>query len=81
MSNAQAEMDTAIAAWLHSHKAYTTYLADTEALFRIFASAWRGSPRALSEAFTTFCEALLTKNGYSQAKVKGFYSGRQPNAN
>jgi hypothetical protein len=52
-------------------------LADTEALFEIFASAWRGSPRALSEAFTTFCDALLTKYGYSPSEVCVLHPRRQ----
>lgn len=80
MREAQAEMDKAVAAWLESHRAYTRYLADTEALFEIFASAWQGSPRALAEAFTSYREALLTENGYSRSEVRDFYPCRQPNA-
>lgn len=73
-------MDKAVASWLESHKAYTRYLADTEALFGIFAACWRGSPRALAEAFTNYREALLAEYGNDRSEVRDFYPRRQPNA-
>jgi hypothetical protein len=81
MRQAQAEMDKAVASWLESHRAYTKYLADTEVLFELFASAWRGSPRGLAEAFASYREALLAVNGYSHSEIRDFYPRRQPNAN
>lgn len=48
MAYTPAEMDEAVEAWLESHRAYAKYVADTEALFTIFVSAWRGSSMLLS---------------------------------
>lgn len=59
MAYTPAALDEAVVVWLESHKAFTKYLVDTEDLFNVFASGWRDSPRALAEAFTAFCEAML----------------------
>jgi hypothetical protein len=81
MRQVQAEMDKAVAAWLESHKAYKKYVDDTQALFEIFSSGWRGPQRGLSEAFDCYCEALLVESGFSRSEVREFYPHPKPNAN
>jgi hypothetical protein len=72
-------MTEAVAAWLESHKAYQRFLTDSQALFEIFASTWRGPQRGLSEAFDCYCEALLVESGLSHSEVRAFYPRRTPN--
>ena len=80
MGQSQDDMNMAVAAWLESHKAYKKFLADTEALFLLFATTWQGHPRGLTEAFESYREALLTENGYSHSEVREVYPSRKPNA-
>jgi hypothetical protein len=78
MGQSQEDMNKAVAAWLESHQAYRKYLADTRTLLELFAPAWRGPQRGLSEAFDCYCEALLAENGYSHSEVREVYPPRKP---
>ena len=77
MGKNQENLNSAAVAWLESHRAYQRYLADTAALFDVFASAWHGSPRALTEAFNGYREALLVQNGFSQSEAQDLFARRQ----
>jgi hypothetical protein len=81
MGHTEDELNQAVVAWLESHKAYKKYVDDTQALFEIFSSAWRGPQRGLSEAFDCYCEALLVESGFSHSEVREFYPRPKPNAN
>jgi hypothetical protein len=76
MRKTQAEMDKVASAWLESHKAYKKYLADTQVLFKTFASGWCGPRSGVSEAFDSFRQALLAEQGYSQSEIQELYPRR-----
>ncbi|MGO9323524.1 MAG: hypothetical protein ACLP07_03100 [Terracidiphilus sp.] len=69
MSQAQREMDEAVADWLESHKRHERYLTATENLFEVFARSWQGSRRYVTEAFTDYREALLKEHGFNRLEV------------
>jgi hypothetical protein len=68
-SQAQREMDAAVADWLKAYRGHERYLSATERLFMAFAHSWGGSHRYLAEAFADYREALLRDAGYSHSQV------------
>jgi len=73
-SEAQREMDEAIADWLAAYEDHKRYLSATERLFMSFARSWGGSHRYLAEAFADYREALLRESGYSPSQVAKVFS-------
>ncbi len=78
MSQAQQEMDEAVADWLESYKGHERYLTATENLFEVFARSWQGSSRYVTEGFTDFRKALLKEHGFKRIEVVAVFPQKRP---
>jgi hypothetical protein len=76
MENPKTVLDEAVAQWLSARSGYERYLEATTNLYAVFTEGWPGPRRALTEAFTTFCEALTQDSEYSLLHVVEVYPSR-----
>jgi tryptophan 2,3-dioxygenase len=77
MSQAQQEMEEAVADWLRAYENHKRYLAATNRLFTVFTRSWGGSPRYIAAAFTDFRSALLRNSGYKPVEVNEVFPAQK----